>query len=186
MERMELEELVENLQKRAERLERRQSRFCAGALVLFSVFLLAGWQSVQAPAENLKTRSLSIVDSSGVVRFVLGAPVPNPVVNGKTQERRAPATGIIFNDASGNERGGIGMMDDGSMNLCFDDAKAERDCLFFMPKFGNGIAFNDVNGESRAILYLDTSGAPHFLMRDDKGQTLVSLPEAPKRPSGTP
>jgi hypothetical protein len=110
----------------------------------------------------------------------LGAPVPNPVVEGKTKERRTPATGIIFNDAAGNERGGIGILDDGSMNLCFDDAKTERNCLFFMPKFGNGIAFNDASGESRAILYLDTNGAPHLLLRDDKGQTLVSLPEAPK------
>jgi hypothetical protein len=110
----------------------------------------------------------------------LGAPVPNPVVEGKTKERRSPATGIIFNDAAGNERGGIGMLDDGSMNLCFDDAKAERNCLFFMPKFGSGIAFNDARGESRAILYLDTNGAPYLLMRDDQGHPLVSLPEAPK------
>ncbi|HUJ30089.1 MAG TPA: hypothetical protein VLY23_02330 [Candidatus Acidoferrum sp.] len=108
--------------------------------------------------------------------------MPNPVVNGKPEERRSQATGIIFNDAAGNERGGIGILDDGSMNLCFDDAKTERNCLFFMPKFGNGIAFNDASGDSRAILYLDTSGAPHLLLRDDKGQPLVSLPEAPKAP----
>ena len=180
MERMELEELVGSLQKRAERLERRQSGFLASVFVLLSVFVLAGWQSVQSPQENLKTHALSIVDSNGVVRFVLGAPVPNPVVDGKTKERSSPATGIIFNDAAGNERGGIGMLDDGSMNLCFDDAKTERNCLFFMPKFGNGIAFNDPNGESRAILYLDTSGAPHLLLRDEQGHPLVSLPEAPK------
>lgn len=170
----------ENLQKRAERLERRQSRFLVGTSVLLAVFLLSAWQSVQAPQENFKTRALSIVDSSGVVRLTLGAPVPNSIVDGKTKERRSSATGIIFNDATGNERGGIGLMDDGSMNLCFDDAKAERNCLFFMPKFGNGIAFNDASGESRAILYLDTNGAPHFLMRDDQGHPLVSLPEAPK------
>jgi hypothetical protein len=156
MERMELEELVQSLQKRAERLERKQAGLLAGALVLLVVFLMAARQSVQAPQENLKTHALSIVDSSGVVRLILGAPVPNPVIEGKTKERRAPATGIIFNDAVGNERGGIGMLDDGSMNLCFDDAKTERNCLFFMPKFGNGIAFNDARGESRAILYLDT------------------------------
>jgi len=66
------------------------------------------------------------------------------------------------------------------MNLCFDDAKAERNCLFFMAKFGNGTAFNDASGESRAILYLDTNGAPHLLMRDGQGHPLVSLPEAPK------
>jgi hypothetical protein len=180
MERMELEELAQSLQKRGERLERKQARFFAGALVLLAVFLLAGWQSVQAPQENIKTHALSIVDSSGVVRFVLGAPLPNPVVEGKTKERRSPATGIIFNDSAGNERGGIGMLDDGSMNLCFDDAKTERNCLFFMPKFGNGIAFNDASGESRALLYLDTNGAPHLLLRDDQGHPLVSLPEAPK------
>ena len=82
--------------------------------------------------------------------------------------------------------GGIGMLDDGSMNFCFDDAETERNCLFFMPKFGNGIAFNDASGESRAILYLDTSGAPHLLLRDDKGHAPVSLPEMPKPSNATP
>lgn len=182
MERMELEVLVQSLQKRAERLERRQGYLLSGILVLVAVFALAGWQTVQPPQENVKAHAVSIVDSNGVVRLVLGAPVPNPVVNGKTQQRRGSATGIIFNDAAGNERGGVGMLDDGSMNLCFDDAKTERNCLFFMPKFGNGIALNDSNGDSRAILYLDTNGAPHLLLRDDKGQAIVSLPETPKQP----
>ena len=180
MERMELEELVQSLQKRAERLERKQRRFLAAMLVLVAVFLLAGWQTVQAPQENFKTHGLSIVDSRGVVRLILGAPVPNPVEEGKTYERRSPGTGIIFKDAAGNERGGMGMLDDGSMNLCFDDAKAERNCLFFVPKLGNGIALNDARGETRAILYLDTNGAPHFLLKDEQGHSLVSLPEAPK------
>jgi hypothetical protein len=180
MERIELEELVQSLQNRVERLKRRQGRFFLGMLVLFAVFLLAGWQSVQAPQDNIKTHTLSIVDSSGVVRLVLGAPLPDPVIEGKVKARRGSATGIIFNDPAGNERGGFGMIDDGSMNICFDDAKNERNCLFFMPKFGNGIAFNDASGESRAILYLDTTGAPHLLLRDDKGQPLVSLPEVTK------
>jgi hypothetical protein len=83
MEPMELEERVQNLQKRAERLERRQSRFLVGTSVLLAVFLLSAWQSVQAPQENYKTRALSIVDSSGVVRLTLGAPVPNSIVDAK-------------------------------------------------------------------------------------------------------
>lgn len=182
MERPELEQLVLTLQERADRLEQKQRHFFTGAIVLIAAFFLAAWQSVQTPPENLKARAVSIVDSSGVVRLTLGAPVPNPVVGGKAERRRTPATGIIFNDAAGNERGGVGMLDDGSMNLCFDDAKTERNCLFLMPKFGNGIAFNDTSGESRAILYLDTNGAPHLLLRDDKGNPLVSLPEVPKGP----
>jgi hypothetical protein len=54
------------------------------------------------------------------------------------------------------------MLKDGSMNLCLDDAKTERNCLFFMPKFGNGVALNDASGESRAILYIDTNGSSSF------------------------
>ena len=183
MEQTELETLVQNLRKRADRLERRQRYLLGIPLVLATALVLAGWQTVQSPQENLKTRSLSIVDSNGVARLVLGAPVPNPVVSGRAQQRRTPATGIIFNDAAGNERGGMGMMDDGSMNLCFDDANTERNCLFFMPKFGNGIVFNDAKGDSRAILYLDTTGAPHFLLRDEQGHNLVSLPETAKSPN---
>lgn len=165
MERMELEELVQSLEKRIEQLERRQSRFLVGASV---------------PQEDIRTRTLSIVDSNGVARLVLGAPVPNPVVGGKTGQRRTPAIGIIFNDSAGNERGGIAMLEDGYVNLCFDDAKRERNCLFFMPKLGNGIVLNDASGNDRAILYLDTNGAPHLILQDEKGKPLVSLPETLK------
>jgi hypothetical protein len=170
-------------QKRAERLEEKQRRFLAALLVLVAVLLLAGWRTVQAPQENFKTHGLSMVDSGGVVRLILGAPVPNPVEEGKTYERRSPGTGIVFNDAAGNEQGGMGMLDDGSMNLCFDDAKAERNCLFFVAKLGNGIALNDARAETSATLYLDTNGAPHFLLKDEQGHSLVSLPEAPKGPA---
>jgi hypothetical protein len=84
MERMELEELVQSLQKRAGRLERKQRRFLAAMLVLVAVFLSAGWRTAQAPQENFETHGLSIVDFRGVVRLILGAPVPNPVEEGKT------------------------------------------------------------------------------------------------------
>lgn len=158
MGRIELEHLVQGLQERTKRLVRRQVRFLAGASVLLTVFILSGWQSERTPQENLKTHALSIIDKNGVVRL-------------------SPATGIVFNDSAGNERGGMAMLDDGSTNFCFDDPKTERNCLFFMPKFGNGVAFNDANGDSRAILYLDTNGDPHLLLRDERGHPLVSLPE---------
>jgi hypothetical protein len=184
MERMELEQLVQSLQKRSERLERRQGHFLAVTLVLLMVFLVAGWQIAEAPRESLKARSLSIVDSSGIARLTLAAPVPNPVVEGKVRERISPGTGITFNDAAGNERGGIGMFEDGSMDFCFDDAKTERDCFFFTPKLGNGLNFNDANGKNRAVLYLDKNGAPHLILKDDQGQPLVSLPDPSKSPGG--
>jgi hypothetical protein len=50
----------------------------------------------------------------------------------------------------------------------------------FCSKLGNGVALNDARGETRAILYLDANGAPHFLLKDEQGHPLVSWPEAPK------
>ena len=180
MEYNELERQIETLRNRAVRVE----RLLIGASVVVVVLLLAGWQTVESP-QNIKARSLSIVGANGVVRLALGSPVPDPVIEGKTAKRRSPANGIIFSDAAGNEHGGIAMLDDGSMNMCFDDAKTERDCLFLMPKMGNGVALMDTTGGNRAMLYLDTTGAPHLVMRDDKGKALVSLPEESK-PNTTP
>lgn len=181
MELVELERQIQNLSQRAARLERRQRRFLAVGMLAAAVPILAGWQESQTPQENIKARAISIVDKNGVARLVLGAPVPNPVVNGKPMQRKASATGIIFNDAAGNERGGMGMLDDGSVNLCFDDAKTERNCLFLSPKFGNGLAINDGEGNGRALLYLDTNNAAHLMLMDNQGHPLVSLPEASKQ-----
>jgi hypothetical protein len=180
MEKMELEEQLRVLQSRADHLERRQRQFLAGFVLAFVVFILSAWQSKTDQQENIKTRALSIVDKNGVPKIVFGAPVPNPVVDGKTVERRSPATGIIFNNSSGNERGGIGMLDDGSMNLCFDDARTERNCLFLSPKMGNGLVINDANGNGRALLYLDQSNSPHLMLIDEQGHPLVSLPDSSK------
>ena len=173
MEQIELE--VQALRRRTVRLE----RTLAVVTLLFATTLFAGWRSTQ-PLPNIKAQSVSIVDANGTVRLALGAPVPDPIIEGKQGKRRSPANGIIFSDAAGNEHGGMAMLDDGSMNLCFDDAKTERNCLFLMPKMGNGVALMDSNGANRAMLYLDTTGAPHLQIRDEKGKALVSLPEDPK------
>lgn len=180
MEKAELEALVQSLEQRARRLERRQSGIVAGIALGVVVLFASGWHSVREPSDTVKTRAVSIVDKNGVARIVLGAPVPNPAVNGKAEERRSPANGIAFNDANGNERGGIGMLDDGSMNLCFDDAKTERNCLFLSPKLGNGLVLNDGNGNGRALIYLDQTSNPHLMLVDDHGRPLVSLPEESK------
>jgi hypothetical protein len=166
------------LQKRAERLERKQRRFLAGMLVLVAVFMLAGWRTVQPPQENFKTHGLSIVDSRGVVRLILGAPVPNPVEEGKTYERRSPGTGIIFNDAAGNERGGMGMLDPWQHESLLRRCQSRTQLPVFVPKLGNGVALNDARGETRAILYLDTNGAPHFLLKDEQGRSPETSPAA--------
>jgi len=96
MELADLKREVQTLRDRSARLERRQRRFLAGGLLAVAVVVHGGWQGSEAPPDNFKTRAISILDKRGVVRLAIGAPVPNPVVNGKTMERRAPAIGMIF------------------------------------------------------------------------------------------
>jgi hypothetical protein len=80
--------------------------------------------------KTLRVRSLELVDSAGVARMRLGAPVPDPATGGKTSPRRSPLNGIQINDAKGDEFGGLGMMDDGSMTFCFDSKTSEATCMY--------------------------------------------------------
>ncbi len=61
-------------------------------------------QQAKAPMDVLRVRQLVIVDANGTDRIVIAAPVPDPKVRGKRSKRRSPGTGIMFNDANGDER----------------------------------------------------------------------------------
>src|SRR5256885_14266718 len=87
------------------------------AIVLFSV---SAATSNKSP-DVLRVRKLVIVDEKGAERIVLAAPLADPQIRGKRLPRRSPATGIQINDAGGNERGGIAMLDDGSFVVGIDD-----------------------------------------------------------------
>lgn len=57
-------------------------------------------------SDTVRTRSLIVTDGAGVSRVIIGAPLPNPVVNGKLVSRGDEADGIVLNDAAGRERSG--------------------------------------------------------------------------------
>lgn len=81
-------------------------------------------------AEALTVRRLTFVDEQGRPRFILAAPLPNPVVQGKEYPRSSPVYGLQFLDPDGNEAGGLGIQDtvEGRI-LCFDYPTAEALCL---------------------------------------------------------
>ncbi|MFN2602527.1 MAG: hypothetical protein ABR582_07215 [Gemmatimonadaceae bacterium] len=54
----------------------------------------------------LVLRALSIVDSRGVERVRIAAPLPDPIMLGRRYERGDPVSGILIFDSEGNERGG--------------------------------------------------------------------------------
>jgi hypothetical protein len=77
-------------------------------------------------ADSLKLRQLSIIDANGIERVRIGAPLPDPVTNGRRGKRDEPASGILIYDTKGNERGGY-ITDNGGGNalLTLDDGSGE-------------------------------------------------------------
>jgi hypothetical protein len=83
-----------------------------------------------------ETVGMVILGDAGVDRVVLGAPVPEPQINGQAGTRVGRSTGFILNDENGDERGGMGVLDnDGRVTLGLDypHGSAEAISLAVLP-----------------------------------------------------
>jgi hypothetical protein len=146
------------IEQRVARLER-ANRVLVGiastTFVLMCSVLLAGFS--QSPAsQELRTRSLTIEDSAGRARIVMGAPIPDRNVAGN------PRAGLIINDAAGVERFGLGLQESGRLVMGFDappgkgdDRNRERITLVADESGGSQIRFLDRTTSIPARLYLD-------------------------------
>jgi hypothetical protein len=145
-----------------QRLERRLTFTICGWLLTLLMLLLSAWtlrsqaaQQPKAQPEVLRVRQLVVVDEKDTDRIVLGAPVPGPQVRGKRLKRRSPGTGIQANDASGNERAGLAILDDGSVVMGIDDELGrERAHLYFIPKRGSGMLLQGEKGSEKISLLI--------------------------------
>ncbi len=146
--------MSQSLEHRMERLERRQTWLLAGVAFMGLLGLWLVFKTTLNPKPEqpsaLRTKQLEIVDSAGVARLRLGAPLPDATLDGKTQHRRSPASGIQLNNAKGDEVGGLSMLDDGTMILCFDRNGAEASCMYVMPTGERGLWVGDDTGKDRA------------------------------------
>jgi hypothetical protein len=169
----EFSEIVQALSARTKRLER-QLRVCTVLwLMTVGVLLTTGFQE-KGPAtpENLRVRQLTVVDRNGTPRLMLGAPLPDPVMHGKVQKRRSAATGLLLNDANGDERGGLALLDDGTMGATFDANGRERVSLFLLPDGTAGLMVNDTNGTTRAQMLVQHGGTPKIQLLDEHEKLL--------------
>jgi hypothetical protein len=125
--------------------------------------------------KNLRVRTLEIVDSNGLARMRLGAPLPGPVMGGKPSPRRSPANGIQINNAKGDEMGGLAMLDDGSLILCFDTRNGEATCMYVLPSGERGFSVSDDHGKDRALMTLNTDKSVSFSLNDDQEKHKVEI-----------
>src|SRR5262245_4936021 len=135
---------------RLRRLERQLRLTQAGALA--ALVLLVGVAARQdTVSDDLRTHRLKIVDDAGVVRMELGQ-------DPKDSQRRSRACGLTIFDTTGNERGGMGTMDDLSAVMALD------------APLGVGSPMRD-----RAGIMVSPDGSAQILVIDNTSEAPVRL-----------
>ena len=159
---------------------RRRMLLVAGSLAASVLGACSTASSATVPSESLSVRVLNIVDEHGQARIRIGAPLPDP----KGLKRAVKAVGIQFMNASGEEIGGLAMLDSIGINgLCFDSTEGyEAMCIgliqgepniTFRHDWKERITLGVEKGVANIVLY-DAQGQPHLRLEVDKdGKTRV-------------
>jgi hypothetical protein len=142
--------------------------------------------------------ALIFLGEQGADRVAVGL-MPDPQMGGRVSKRIAQSAGIQINDRHGDERGGFGLMDNGTIALGLDHPN-QREGVFaaivpsigiagflVMPPEGRDspraellltkegkslLRLSDAVATPRAELSVDGTASPAFLIRDDKASLL--------------
>ncbi|MHA7628884.1 hypothetical protein [Corallococcus sp. M7] len=150
----------------------------------------AGGAAATRPAESLSVRELNIVDENGQTRIRIASPMPNP----QGLKRAVIAHGIQFLSPTGQEIGGLGMLDSiGIRGLCFDSEEGyEAMCMgleqgkptvTFRHDWKERITMGVVDGVASIVIH-DAQGTPRLKLevdKDGKART-VGVTPAPAEP----
>jgi hypothetical protein len=145
---------------------------------------------------------LIVLGDDGADRVAVGAPTPAPQIRGQVAKRIASSAGLVFDDADGNERGGMGVLGNGRGVACLDyppSLSREAICMAVLPEQGfAGLAVNaesgspseraemavlrdgtsllkvaDTSGNERAILLVQDESPAQLLVIDPKAKSKV-------------
>lgn len=112
-----------------------------------------------------------LIGENGADRVAIGDPTPAPQASGKVVQRIAPGTGLVVDDAQGNERGGIGVLDNGRSAVCMDyPTPIDRDavCIGVLPGAFAGLIVNAPKGDEgeRAMMAVMNDGTSIMKLSD--------------------
>ena len=135
---MEPSQMAERILKLEKRL--RWMNAALGILLL----ALAGFTTLamkqHTPPEELRLRSLTIVDDHGVPRVRIGSNLPDAVINGRRVNRGGKIAGILLYDDTGQERSGyVTFSPSGNVALTLDTRK-QQVALFAAGPDGGAVA----------------------------------------------
>jgi hypothetical protein len=86
-----------------QRLEWKVRVLTFASILSVLIIVACGWTFRQQQSDVLRFRHIVIVDEKGTERLWIGAPVPDPIIQGQRQKRSGPVSRIILLDAKGNE-----------------------------------------------------------------------------------
>jgi hypothetical protein len=136
----------------------------------------APWPAPRGRTSALQGVGMLIVDTAGVDRLNVASPAPGPPGGG---ERIAVANGVTWYDGRGNERGGIGYLDNGRSVMMLDNNHGEGAGVF---SFDNGYVGMGVlrEGQFRALMQFDPdSNATSLVLSDEQGRPRARLSVGP-------
>jgi hypothetical protein len=120
-----------------------------------------------------------VLDQSGLDRLQVGTPLPGPQMRGIVSERISPTTGLVFNGTDGNERGGLGVQDEGTAAFGLDFPNGREGVhLAVSPRLGFAgllIHAEDGSREERATLGVTKDGKTSLKLSDPSGQDRMTI-----------
>ncbi len=155
-------------------------------LVLLTNLLITGFlclthiqnQTIQLDLSDqiLKVRGLVVVDSFGVERVILGAPLPDPSFHGYRLSRgeNAFVSGVMLYDSEGQERGGYVTDDNyGNIFLTLDSKSAQQALFLAEPQGAANLILWSRNG-NRLMLGAGDEGVNLEVTQNGKPAKLVT------------
>lgn len=177
---------VEEIRDAVLKLEHKNCRLSWGfyTLLVFLVVTFASFVVIErtnahteiTPDSVLRVRGLIVVDQNGKERIQIGAPLPDPLLQGKRYKRQGAVSGILLMDAEGTERSGYFTSDEpGTVALTLDTVQGQTAMFLANDEKGANLQLYDRdNGHSVRLLAVGDS--PNVIVTR-QGKRIFQLPE---------
>ncbi|MCD9030513.1 hypothetical protein LDO32_02030 [Luteimonas sp. Y-2-2-4F] len=149
------------------------------AAIAISSYALLQASRANDPSRVIEARGLLIKDASGQTRVELGAPVQDPVVQGRRGTRATPSSGLILLGPDGNERGGYLTSDvGGEAMLTLDSGDGSVEVLKVVANPDAGASLFVLHRNGAGAMLTTYRGRPELQLIDKSGTVLFSEPGA--------
>lgn len=148
--------------------------------------------------DRLVVRRIDVVDQQGVIRAVLAADAPPPIIDGIQYKRVFPVAGLVLFDRSGSERGGFAVADTQGTAVVAAQDHANGDAIGWrvMPDGSVSFQLNErapihrdaalgeriapAPGTQRILMSVAADGAPAIALADKQSRPRLRLTVTPE------